>query len=418
MKSVNCITGRKPKRQAIGLVAALSVLMLLATGMPAATSAAPDRVDVIIAFHSNPGPADEALVRGLGGRVKGSYTIVPAVAASIPAAAAEALQHNPRVASVELDIEVQAADLADADTAEMSGAWGVDRLDANLVWSTANGAGVGVAIVDSGSGPHTDLPDALVRVNCLSGTCVSGGNDDNGHGTHVAGSVLAVQNGVGVVGMAPGASLFSYKVLSSSGSGSYSAVIAALDKIVADNASGANTPRIQVANFSLGSSGDPGSTTKAAFDNAYASGVLIIGAAGNSGNPKGKSNNVIYPARYDSVVAVAATDKSDKRASWSSTGPSVELAAPGVSIKSTWLNNGYNTISGTSMATPHVTGAAALVFAAGAVNDANGTNGVADEVRALLDSTAKDLGSSGRDSLYGYGLVNPPKAVGVGDTHF
>ncbi|MDO8690316.1 MAG: S8 family serine peptidase, partial [Dehalococcoidia bacterium] len=219
-----------------------------------ASSAAPDRVDVIIAFYSNPGPADEALVRGLGGRIKGTYSIVPAIAASIPAAAVEGLQHNPRVAAVEPDIEVQAADLADVDTTEVSAAWGVDRLDANLVWpTTAAGAGVGVAIVDTGSGPHTDLPGAVVRKNCLSGTCGSGGADDNGHGTHVAGTALAVLDNTGVVGMAPGASLFSYKVLSSSGSGSYSAVIAALQSIVDWNAIASNAPKIKVANFSLGS---------------------------------------------------------------------------------------------------------------------------------------------------------------------
>ncbi|MDO8690178.1 MAG: S8 family serine peptidase, partial [Dehalococcoidia bacterium] len=150
-----------------------------------------------------------------------------------------------------------------------------------------------------------------------------------------------------------------------------------------------------------------------AFDAAYASGlgVLIIGAAGNSGNARGKGNNVIYPAAYASVVAVAATDKSDKRAYFSSTGPAVELAAPGVSIQSTWLNNGYNTISGTSMATPHVTGAAALVFASG-----KATTAVA--VRNLLDSTAKDLGTPGRDSQYGYGLVNPELAIEGTNTHF
>lgn len=412
----NSTAAARLRGRAFRLLSIVAVMVLLVASVPMA-GAAPDNIDVIIRFRERPGPAEQALVRGLGGAVKGTYSIVPAMAASIPAAALQALERNPRIEVVEPDIEVQAVDLSDPDTAEVSSAWGVDRLDANLVWPTSAGSGVGVAIVDTGSGPHIDLPTAVARLNCLSGSCVSGGNDDNGHGSHVAGSVLAVQNNSGVVGMAPGSSLFSYKVLSSSGSGSYSAVIAALDHIVSYNA-GTQTPKIQVANFSLGSTGDPGSTVRAAFDNAYASGLLVVGAAGNSGNRAGKNNSTIYPARYASVLAVAATDKSDSRASFSSTGPDVELAAPGVSVRSTWLNNGYNTISGTSMATPHVTGAAALVIAAGVVSDGNGLNGIADEVRARLDNSAKDLGTTGRDNQYGFGLVNPPGAAGVGDPHF
>lgn len=384
----------------------------------ATRAAASSRVDVIIGFRSAPGPAERTLVEGLDGSVRGTFSIVPAVTASISEGALGALRSDARVASVELDGEVHALDLADADTAEVTNAWGVDRLDANLVWGTTAGAGVGVAIVDTGSGPHTaDLPAAAVRKNCLSGSCVDGGDDDNGHGTHVAGSVLARQNGLGVVGVSPGATLFSYKVLNASGSGSWSGIIAALDSIVAYNAA-SPAVRIAVANFSLGSSSDPGATVKAAFDNTYASGVLVIAAAGNAGNPRGKGNNVGYPARYSSVVSVAATNKSDARASFSSTGPDVELAAPGVSINSTYLDGGYAVLSGTSMATPHVTGAAALVIGAGVVTtDTSGVNGIADEVRALLNSTAKDLGSAGRDSHFGYGLVNPEKAVTGVNTH-
>jgi len=398
-----------------GMLLAAMVMSGTFGGGEAADAAASSRVDVIIGFRSAPGPAERALVEDLGGSVRATFRVVPAVTASLSEGALGALRSDARVASVELDGEVHALHLADTDTlAEVTNSWGVDRLDANLV--TTAGAGVGVAIVDTGSGPHPDLPAAAARKNCLSGSCVDGGDDDNGHGTHVAGSVLAVQNSVGVVGVSHGATLFSYKVLNASGSGSWSGIIAALDDIVAYNAT-SPAVRIAVANFSLGSSSDPGATVKAAFDNTYASGVLVIAAAGNSGNPRGKGNNVGYPARYSSVVAVAATDKSDKRATFSSTGPDVGLAAPGVSINSTYLDGGYKVLSGTSMATPHVTGAAALVIGAGAVTDTSGVNGIADEVRALLNSTAKDLGSAGRDSSFGYGLVNPEKAVTGANTH-
>ncbi len=226
-----------------------------------ARAAAASRVNVIIGFRSAPGPAERALVEGLGGSVRSTFRVVPAVTASISEGALGALRNDARVASVELDGEVRALDLADADTAEVVNSWGVDRLDANLVWGTTTGADVGVAIVDTGSGPHPDLPAATVRKNCLSGSCVDGGDDDNGHGTHVAGSVLAVQNGAGVVGVSHGATLFSYKVLNASGSGSWSGIIAAVDAIVAYNAT-SPAVRIAIANLSLGSSNESSSLTR------------------------------------------------------------------------------------------------------------------------------------------------------------
>ena len=150
------------------------------------------------------------------------------------------------------------------------------------------------------------------------------------------------------------------------------------------------SPRISM---SLGTSSDVQAMHNA-VDAAYANGVLLVAAAGNDyGGP------VSYPAAYDSVIAVSATDSSNNLASFSSIGPQVELAAPGVSVLSTWKGGGYNTISGTSMATPHVSGVAALAV------EANPLLSNA-EVRALLQSTADDLGALGRDNLFGYGLVD------------
>ncbi|MFW5935924.1 MAG: S8 family serine peptidase, partial [Candidatus Hadarchaeota archaeon] len=121
-------------------------------------------------------------------------------------------------------------------------------------------------------------------------------------------------------------------------------------------------------------------------------------------------DNVGYPARYDSVIAVAATDDKDNRARFSSTGPDVELAAPGVDILSTYLDGSYATASGTSMACPHVSGTAALVFAAGFTDD-DGDGSVNDEIRFILQSTAEDLGADGRDERFGYGLVDAEAAA-------
>jgi len=348
-----------------------------------------ERVPVLIGFRQVPGPSEQALVRGRGGVIKYSYHLVPAIAASIPEAAIQGLLRNPNVTHIDPDIKVYAID------AELDNSWGVKHIGAGTVHEGGNlGAGVKVAIIDSGIDyTHPDLDD-----NYVGGyDFVNSDNDpmdDAGHGTHVAGTVAAEDDGAGVVGVAPEAELYALKVLGADGSGDYSDVIAALQWVV-DNG-------IQVTNNSYGSSGDPGETVKTAFDNAEAAGVLNVCAAGNSGNPPGRGDNVIYPARYASCIAVAATNQDDKRTRFSSTGPDVELAAPGVDILSTYIGGGYATGDGTSMAAPHVAGTAALAIAAGIT-----------DVRGALVSTADDLGDSGWDTKYGYGLVDADEAAGV-----
>ena len=358
----------------------------------------PDRIKVLIGFDRTPGAADEALVRGVGGAVKYRYHLVPAIAANIPENAVAALLRSPRVTSVELDGEVHAID------AELDNTWGVKRIGAGEVHAVGNkGAGVGVAVIDSGidySHPQ------------LSGAYVDGRDfvnddddpmDDNDHGTHVSGTIAAVDDNVGVVGVAPDAALFGLKVLSASGSGYWSDIIAALQWVVDYNA--LYDPDIRITNNSYGSKGNPGGIVQMAFDNAYYNyGILHIAAAGNNGNCGGKGNNVGYPARFDSVVAVAATNSSDGSPCFSSTGPDLELAAPGVSIKSTVPGGGYAVWNGTSMASPHVAGAAALVAASnGALSNA--------EIRQRLVDTAIDLGPTGWDTYYGHGLIDVAAAV-------
>ena len=355
------------------------------------------KIDVLISFTQPPGRNENTLVRNYRGSIKYSYHLVSAVAAQIPETAVAKLLRHPSVTRIELDGTVHALD------AELDNTWGVQRTGAGTVHGIGNtGVGVAVAILDSGiDATHPDV-----------GPNIAGGfdfvnndpdpMDDNGHGTHVAGTVAALDNDIGVVGVAPEASLYALKVLNASGSGSWSDIIAALEWAV-DNG-------IQVTNNSYGSGKNPGGIVQAAFDNSAAAGILHIAAAGNSGNPRGKGNNVGWPARYDSVVAVAATDQNDNRARFSSTGDQVELAAPGVDINSTKLGGGYIEFDGTSMASPHVAGAAALVIAAG-ITDTSGNGLINDEVRQALNNTATDLGDTGRDSLYGFGLVNVAAAV-------
>jgi subtilisin len=337
--------------------------MLGLLGVAPVASQAPDRLDVLIGFDRPPGAAQESLVRAFGGSIKHTYHLVPAIAANIPETAIAGLLRSQRVIRVELDGQFHAVD----DLVP----WGVGHIGASDVHfdcvpyngGNCTGEGVSVAVIDSGIDyNHPDLYD-----NYVDGYDFVNDDafpmDDNSHGTHVAGTIAAEYNGSGVVGVAPEASLYGLKVLNASGSGYFSDIIAALQWAVVNN--------IQVTNNSYGSSINPGSTVQAAFDNSAAAGVLHIAAAGNSGNPKGKGNKVIYPARWGSVVAVAATASSDIRASFSSTGPANELAAPGVGIYSTMPGGGYGTKSGTSMASPHVAGTAALIIAAGYVTSAN-----------------------------------------------
>ena len=395
---------RSVKASFISMALAAFVL-LLALVATAAWAQQPNGVKVLIGFKHRPGAAEQNLIRGQGGSIKHTHHLVPAISATLSEAAVARLRRDPNVAVVEIDGLFHKIDIA----SELSNTWGVNQIGAGTVHANGNsGANVKVAIIDSGIDyTHADLG------GCLGAGCkVEGGYDfvnkdsnpmdDDGHGTHVAGTIAANRDGGGVVGVAPDAKLYALKVLDASGSGYFSDIIKALEWAVANG--------IQVTSNSYGSSSDPGTLVKAAFDNAYAAGVVHIAAAGNSGNCSGNRDSVGYPAKYASVIAVAATAKSNVRPCWSSAGPAVELSAPGVTINSTKLGGGYIEYSGTSMATPHVAGVAALVIAAG-VSDANGDGRINDEVRQILTSTATDLGTAGRDKFYGYGLVNAIAAV-------
>lgn len=342
---------------------------------------------VLIGFKSAPGPSDQGLINSAAGKIKYTYHLIPAVAASLPAQAITALSHNPRIEYIEPD----AVATAIGDTVP----WGVSRVNADDVWTSGNtGAGVKVAVIDTGIGyNHPDL-----AANYKGGyDYVNDDNDpmdDEGHGTHVSGILAAADNNGNVVGVAPGASLYGVKVLDSRGSGYYSDIIAGIQWAV--------TNGMNIASMSLGGTVGSKSLQKAC-DAAYKAEVLLVAAAGNSGRANGKGDTVLYPAKYASVIAVAASDSSNLRASWSSTGSAVELTAPGVGIPSDRLGGGTISYSGTSMACPHVSGCAALVIASGVTTAA--------DIRSRLDSTATDLGATGRDTWYGYGLVNAQNAV-------
>jgi len=371
----------------MAMLMVMSVTIVLAGGVAATKEKQSEKTPVIIMFKDK---TDKDLIKQHGGEIKSVYQIKPAVAVSLPQKAIDALEKNPKIAFIVPDLEI----FTMAETLD----WGVDRIDADIVHEYNKGTGVKVAIMDTGIDyDHPDLAANYKGGYDFGGRLVwLGRNDDDpmdkqGHGTHCAGIVAAVKgNDIGVIGVAPEAYLYAVKVFDDRGNGRYSDVIEGLEWCIDND--------IQVISMSFGSAysaGDPG--IEPWINAAYDAGILLVGAAGNEGSGE---DTVIYPARYANVIAVAATDRNNNRASWSSTGPDVELAAPGVSIYSTYLGGGYATMSGTSMACPHVAGTAALAIEAGE-----------GDVRQRLKDTADDLGTTGKDNQYGHGLVDADEAA-------
>ncbi|WP_240503629.1 MULTISPECIES: S8 family serine peptidase [Pseudoalteromonas] len=248
-----------------------------------------------------------------------------------------------------------------------------------------------VCIMDTGyTLGHPDLPHANISGDDGYGEFDTGNwfEDGHGHGTHVAGTIAAIGgNDIGVVGVNPSAELGLHivKVFDSQGSWTYGSTIA--EAVYQCAAAGAN-----IINMSLGGN-KPSELEREAFNTTYQQGVLHIAAAGNSG-----FSNHHYPASYGDVVSVAAVDEQGVKASFSTYNDQVEVAAPGVKVNSTTKNGRYGEMSGTSMATPHVSGAAALLW--GYYPDC--TN---QQIREALQVTALDKGPVGRDNEYGFGVI-------------
>jgi subtilisin family serine protease len=322
------------------------------TGLAAAPAQAAPAPKTAVIVQLDPGfsaALESRLAAANGaGTVRHLYrSAINGFAGEFSAAAIAALRHNPHVLSVQPDgVATVAA------TQSPTPSWGLDRIDQrgrtlnNSYTYASTGAGVRAYIVDTGVSCNSDFDqresgyDAITRLPDGSGDC-------NGHGTHVAGTVAGNKYGV-----AKDAIVVPVRVLDCTGSGTWSQVIAGLDWVASDHDPG----ELAVANMSLG--GGANSAVDAAVQNVINDGVTVAVAAGNSSaNACGSS-----PARVAGAVTVGATDSRDRRASFSNFGSCLDLFAPGVNITSDWLAGTTNTISGTSMATPHVTGAAALVL--------------------------------------------------------
>lgn len=375
------------------------LLAMLLSGTPAATAAPPERDRYIVVLKDSvESPAAEA--RQIAGQVGGQVGFIyehalKGFSIQVPAQAAVALERNPNVKYVAND-DVRYAIAQTVPT-------GIQRIFADkitdtnsnlMIDGTDNRVDVDVAVIDTGVDfQHPDL-NVPGGVNCTGSlffpTCVSGGDDDHYHGTHVAGIIGALDNGIGVVGVAPGARIWAVKVLNSSGSGYSSWIIAGIDWVAA------NASMIEVANMSLGGSG----YNQAEYDaiqGAVNKGVAFAVAAGNNDDDARNYS----PAAFGNVLTVSAladfngqsgggaastcrADVDDTLADFSNWGPAIGIAAPGVCIYSTFpMGKGeYGTLSGTSMATPHVAGALALLASINNPNNATEVQNLYDEVKA------------------------------------
>ena len=333
---------------------ALIVFLGLVVGnLPTQVAASNDeaRKDYIIVFSDRGNPAAErAAIAGLGGRTFFTYeNVFNGVAVSLPEAALNGLKNRPGIELIESDGEVTTQGTQSGAT------WGLDRIDQrNLPLSgtytdNVSGSGVDAYIIDTGIlSTHSDFGGRVTSFGYNAIKDRRGTQDCNGHGTHVAGTVGGAKYGV-----AKNVRLIPVRVLDCRGSGSWSGVVAGMDWVVANHGTAP-----AVANMSLG--GGASSSVDLAVQRMIDDGVVVVVAAGNSNVDACGSS----PARAAGALTVGATTNTDARASYSNFGSCLDIFAPGSSITSAWHTSktATNTISGTSMASPHVAGVAALIL--------------------------------------------------------
>lgn len=383
----------KRHRPLLALVLALAIVPAGATGAGGGSrEKAEGPVRVVIGVESGHErdvrhAAEEAGIEISERGRKGRFLVAEVASSKDAAEAIGMLEGDEGVAYADVDRMVSA--LYAPNDPSFSSQWHLPKIGAPFAWDTTRGdPSVKIAIIDTGVDlDHRDLADNIDTANDWDFVNDdANADDDEGHGTHVAGiAAAAIDNGVNGAGVAPLSTILPMKALNAAGMGWESDIA---DAIIMATDEGAD-----VVNMSLGSGyNDPG--MEAAVEYAVARGVVVVAAAGNSA-----TSAPTYPAAYAGVVGVSATTSSDTRASFSNYGNYVDLAAPGVNIVSTKIGGGTERLSGTSMASPVVAGAAALVRAQHPAWSAS------QVVQSLKDSAA-DLGQPGRDDSFGYGRVN------------
>ena len=397
--------GLRSRVVAVLAVGALAAALVGPPGVAAVYPAAGGPLArAIVMLDRQPNAADRQAVRTAGGTVRHAYTLIDAMAVEIPANAIRGLRRNPHITSVELDATITTLEpVAAAESTgeyEYDNAWGVVHIGAKPVHDAGIwGQGVRVAVIDTGIDYVHDQPPALEPpvVDPEFNASYRGGYDfvnddadpmdDNGHGTHVAGTLAAERNWYLVVGVAPRVDLYALKILAADGSGYESDLILALQWAVDHD--------MDVVNMSLGTH-DVVSALQAAVESAAAAGLLMVAASGNTVTFQEMWYGcaVTYPGAYPQVLATTFTNPNNALTGYSCTGPEVDFASPGDNIFSpvpigscqNCSPNGYLPLSGTSMASPHLAGTVALLLGAGIAD--SGTPGLFDDVRSRLCATA------------------------------
>jgi len=385
------------KSKAIALVL---ILLGIFASSALAVNAPPSEVTLIVKFKER---IDPDVIAAVNGQILKTYKAIPAVAARVDASSIKILKANPRVAYVEADKERRLQGQLDEVLARPGSVqppqilpWGVDRIDAEKVWRKNEGEGINVAVIDTGVDPdHPDLMANIEGVYSAVPPDIYTVDDHYGHGTHVAGTIAAVNNEIGVVGVGPKIDLWIVKA-SAGGILLVKDLLESYDFVINSWFDGDPHNNIQVVSMSYG--GSYSAIEAEMLQKAWDMGIILVAAAGNEGGA------VIYPAALPFVIAVSAMNKYDQITSWSNRGPEIDLAAPGSQVTSTYLRGGYATWGGTSMATPHVSAAAALAIAAH-------PRMTSAEIVQLLFDRAEDLGDPGFDYFFGHGLVDA-EAVG------
>lgn len=377
-------------------VLALAFLACSLFSLQAAPGAAAVEQRIVVFSKGTPLAKRLSLVEQAGGSVTDNLWIIDALSVAVPAVEVRSLEEklssSPYIRSIEKDFDQDwlLQEPPPPSPQEFPGTpslpWNIKRVRAPQAWAVTRGAGVKVAVLDTGA----DLKHPGLKIAGGYNAVERGAAppaDDVGHGTHVLGIIAAQDVGRGVIGVAPEAEAYTVKVLSK-GSGNFTTIIAGLQWCL--------TYKMDVANMSFGAKAGSRALAEA-VRNAAAAGLTLVAAAGNTDEP------VVFPAAYPEVIAVGASDMKNQVPDWSARGPELALVAPGVEIRSTRMGGDYQFKEGTSMSSPHVSGLAALLVSAQGKPDPR-------SIRRFLQAAATPLAQAPAEKQ-GAGLPDGAKLV-------